>query len=70
MKLLVLAAAALVAAETKARAINDEQAQKYPYMDWAMTLYGLDYTWEGHEVTTNDGYILTMFRVTGDEKGL
>ena len=34
-----------------------------------MAQYGLDYTWEAHEVKTNDGYLLTMFRIIGDETG-
>ena len=35
-----------------------------------MTQYGLDYTWEAHKVTTDDGYILTLFRIIGDKTGL
>ena len=34
-----------------------------------MAKYGLDYTWEAHEVTTDDGYILTLFRITADQNG-
>ena len=35
----------------------------------AMELFGMDYTWQAHEVTTADGYILTLFRITGDNFG-
>ena len=34
-----------------------------------MVLLGRDYTWQAYEVVTNDRYILTMFRITGDENG-
>ena len=30
---------------------------------------GLDYTWTAYETTTEDGYILTMFRIVGDQDG-
>ena len=31
-----------------------------------MTAY--NYTWEAHEITTEDGYILTTFHITGTTK--
>jgi len=38
-------------------------------MDEVMRIYGLDFLWEAHKVITYDGYILTMFRIIGDENG-
>ena len=34
-----------------------------------MQEYGDNYSWEAHETTTEDGYILTLFRLTGDNNG-
>ena len=43
-------------------------SEKTQYKDWhdALTQYG-DYTWQPYKVTTDDGYILTTFRITGKE---
>ena len=38
-------------------------------MDFAMASVGRDYTWRAYEAVTNDGYVLTMFRIVGDENG-
>ena len=40
-----------------------EQKQKYPQFDEALAKWGYD--WEPHKVKTDDGWILTIFRVTG-----
>ena len=42
-------------------------ANEYPRMDEEADWYGFTYT--AHDVTTDDGYILTAFRLTGDEDG-
>ena len=34
-----------------------------------MTLYGENWDWEVHEVVTDDGYKLNMFRLITDEFG-
>lgn len=52
-----------------ARAAIPGQADQYPYMNEAMVVLGSDYTWQAYEVVTNDRYILTMFRITGDANG-
>lgn len=53
----------------ESKALKPEFALLYPYMDEAMRVIGLDYTWTAIETTTNDGYILTMFRIVGDATG-
>ena len=58
-----------MAALANSRAQITAQAHLYPYMDEAMEVYGQDYTWSAYETTTYDGYILTMFRITGDHEG-
>ena len=35
------------------------------YTRWKEQMDNWGYTWEAHEVTTEDGYILTIFRITG-----
>ena len=40
-----------------------DQADLYPEFSQIMGIY--NYTWEPIEVTTEDGYTLTMMRVTG-----
>lgn len=59
---------ALIAA-VQGRAAHEEQAKEFEIMNEAMMRHGSDYTWEAHEVKTNDGYILTMFRIVGDQNG-
>ena len=39
----------------------------YPAFEFVMSKHG--YTWEPMEVTTEDGYILTLFHVTGNADG-
>ena len=34
-----------------------------------MSQYGADYSWRSYKVETEDEYILTIFRITGDENG-
>ena len=59
----------ILAASVQARAALEGQSEKYPYMNAVMRRFGLDYTWEAHEVTTEDGYILTLFRISADQNG-
>ena len=40
-----------------------EEIEAYPYMHLIMTKYG--YVWESHKAQTEDGWILTLFRVYG-----
>ena len=58
-----------LAALVQGKAVITEQAEKYPYMNEAMITMGYDYAWKAYETTTNDGYILTMFRIVGDADG-
>ena len=51
--------AALVSAQTASDLI------KYP--EYARFMHHYGYTWESFEITTDDGYILTTFRVTGNK---
>ena len=51
------------------RAVSEQQATQYPYMHYAMQTLGLNFTWQAYELTTPDGYILTLFRITGDSEG-
>ena len=37
----------------------------YPEFAYEMDYYSGGYKWEPHEVTTEDGYILTVFHITG-----
>ena len=39
-------------------------ADNYPKMEEVMANYG--FSWEAHKVTTDDGFILTTFHVTGN----
>ena len=49
-------------------ASSPEDAAAYPDFAWAMENRGGDYFWRSHKVETTDGYILTMFEITGDEQ--
>ncbi len=62
LKLTTLAAAALASMATA------EDEKTYARMEEVISTYG--FTWEAKEVTTGDGYILTMFHVTGNDQGL
>ena len=46
-----------------------EDAEAYPTMAQLMSQYGADYSWRSYKVETEDEYILTIFRITGDENG-
>ena len=37
------------------------------YTRWKEQMDKWGYTWEAHEVTTEDNYILTTFRITGKQ---
>ena len=63
----LLATASLVASSEE---IDGEcHDNRYPYMCEAMKTLGLGYRWSAYETTTNDNYVLTMFRIIGDENG-
>ena len=47
-------------------ASSPEDAAAYPDFAWAMANRGGDYFWRSHKMTTTDGYVLTMFEITGD----
>ena len=49
-----------------AHAATDEEKAKYPHFELQMGIY--QYDWEPFEVTTDDGYILTLMHVT-NKKG-
>ena len=53
----------LVACSQQAFAQTQDIKDKYARFATEMDLYG--YTWEAHEVTTDDDYILTTFHITG-----
>ena len=49
--------------------IEPEEART-KYIRWARAMDKYNYTWQAYELTTEDGYILTTFHVTGiDENG-
>ncbi len=58
-----LAVAAIIAYQTAAQ--TDEDKAKYQRFATPMEFYNGGYTWEAKEVTTEDGYILTLFHITG-----
>ena len=39
------------------------------YQRWAEGMTKWGYTWEPYEVTTEDGFVVTLFRVTGNSYG-
>ena len=49
---------------------EDEAAQPYERMAWTMSTMYEGYTWEAHEVETEDGFTLTTFHFTGNKEGL
>lgn len=55
---------AMLAAGTAADLTDDEH---YPRMARTMERFG--YTWKAYKVTTDDGFILTTFRITGNSDG-
>ena len=61
----LFASAAIVAGGVLAQ--SDEQREKYAKWNDVMDMWG--YTWEPYEVTTDDGYILTTFHITGKKDG-
>lgn len=40
-------------------------ATEYSYWDWNMSTNYPNYKWQAHEVTSSDGYISTLFHLTG-----
>ena len=46
-----------------------EDCEGYPVMARKMNEVGGGLFWESHKVTTEDGYILTLFRIVGDQNG-
>ena len=46
-----------------------EDYEEYPVMAKVMSEVGGGLFWESHKVTTEDGYILSLFRIVGDENG-
>ena len=42
-------------------------ASTYAYWDSGIATFG--YTYTAHEITTDDNYIITAFRITGDSNG-
>ena len=47
---------------------NAYESENYSSFAGVMQVQG--YAWEAHKVTTDDGYILTTFHVTGSSQGL
>ena len=43
------------------------EEQKTKYADWSDVMDQYGYSWEPFEVTTEDGYILTTFHITGKQ---
>ena len=66
-----LVALSLLAAENvvNARCEVESDCTNFPDFAQKMEEKAGDYTWRSHEVVTNDGYILTMFEITGDANG-
>ena len=53
----------LAAISAMANAQTDAVRAKYPIMDRLMADW--NFSWEVHTVTTDDGWLLDMFRITG-----
>ena len=43
---------------------------KEKYADWAELMERFGYSWEPHTVVTDDGWSLTVFRITGKIKAV
>ena len=63
-KFITLTAALSVFAE---QALAQTPEQKEKYTRWSTEMDLVKYTWEPFEVTTDDGYILTLFHITGTQ---
>ena len=46
--------------------VSQEDLLAFPEFAEKMTMAGKGLDWEAHELTTPDGYILTLWRITGD----
>ena len=57
---------ALFSAESLAK-VSEHERSVFKTFDEAVSQY--DYDWEVHPVTTEDGYILNMFRLVGPKEG-
>ena len=68
LALTISALAASVAAAEATEANVEGQDDEYKRFADAINPYG--YTWEAIKVTTEDGFILTTFHVTGNPNGL
>ena len=58
-------AATTLALASYSVAQSAENKERYLRFAWAMEEWG--YTWEPYKITTDDGYILTTFRITGNK---
>ena len=52
-------------AEAQADSSNEDSIPSLKYPEYAEFMKHWGYTWEPYELTTDDGYILTTFRITG-----
>ena len=50
-------------------ASSPEDAAAYPVMAQYMTDVGGDLFWKSYRTVTDDGYVLTLFRIEADSKG-
>jgi len=62
-KFTTLASSLILASLASAENDVDSNAEKYPRWASIMDQYG--FTWDSVEVTTDDGYILALFHITG-----
>ena len=52
-----------------AEILNSHKDTRFQYFSSTMALHGENWDWEAHEVITEDGYKLNMFRLIADEEG-
>lgn len=68
-KLLTFALAAVPAVELAQARASASDIASFPEVNEAMFYGGGKFGWESHQVTTDDGYNLTMFHITTDALG-
>ena len=59
----------LIAAMLAGAAVAQTQEMKDKYPRWSTEMDHYGYTWDAFEITTDDDYILTTFRITGKTDG-
>lgn len=65
LKAAVVAVSALEAVQAQ----TTQERAAYPSFDYTMAMSGDNYGWSSYQTVTQDGYHLTMFRITSDANG-